>query len=313
MSDLVLNELSYRTPASDMVRAREWMKKLVNTLSAAGQAGLSRVLRTTDDFHTLTLAPGYPIARWRNDAQVDREVRRLLRSFTTKSPLISAPVNGDRSSEFKYNGVQALGLGVAANGAGMAVSFSSEDEWGRPFVSVVEHFLEDGSDLIQEEVHQVTHASDPIHIQSHSGWIERIIRSSVENGTSAWERRDHLLPGIEFCKGARDTLIGFGSGSDLLKGVLAKLAKLSAYCRGWHSGAFNHNDIGCKATAESASTMAVYSSQRTFPCPDDHDRVFSWHLRVTPDAWRIYYLPLNPGHVLVGYIGPKLPTISDPT
>ena len=37
---------------------------------------------------------------------------------------------------------------------------------------------------------------------------------------------------------------------------------------------------------------------------------FTWHGRMTPGAWRIYFDPsITPGMMYIGYIGQKLPTV----
>ena len=56
------------------------------------------------------------------------------------------------------------------------------------------------------------------------------------------------------------------------------------------------------------------AAARTFLCPDGEERLFSWHVRYTPGAGRIHFLPLGPREgCLIGYIGHKLPTVKYPT
>ena len=49
------------------------------------------------------------------------------------------------------------------------------------------------------------------------------------------------------------------------------------------------------------------SKELTIKCPDTKERLFSWHLRMTPGAWRLYFSEeLGPGKIIIGYIGIKL-------
>ena len=83
---MVLNELSL-TPAADIPTARQQMSNLIGTLREATASGVKRVLRTQSNINTVELAPGYPVARWRND--IDKEERRFFTSLTTKAPFWS--------------------------------------------------------------------------------------------------------------------------------------------------------------------------------------------------------------------------------
>ncbi len=77
--EMVLNELSLRTPAPDIPTARQWMTELIQTLRTATSSGVKRVVRTQDDMNSIQLAPEYPLAKWRNDPTVNREERSFFR------------------------------------------------------------------------------------------------------------------------------------------------------------------------------------------------------------------------------------------
>lgn len=62
-----------------------------------------------------------------------------------------------------------------------------------------------------------------------------------------------------------------------------------------------------KTTPESDSRIQQFRQQLTIKCPDSKERLFSWHLRMTPGAWRLYFSEeLGPGKIIIGYIGLKL-------
>ena len=85
--DMVLNELSLQTPAPNILIARQWMSSFIQTiLSIKSQAGGQASLRTQYEFHSTLLASDYPLKRWLNDSEVDREERRFIKTLATKSP-----------------------------------------------------------------------------------------------------------------------------------------------------------------------------------------------------------------------------------
>ncbi|RZB31661.1 MAG: hypothetical protein SRB2_04630 [Desulfobacteraceae bacterium Eth-SRB2] len=83
---MVFNELSIDTPAKDVQEARQWMVGFINTIRSASVAGVNRVLRTHIDVNSTLLTFEYPLARWRNDGDVDLEARRYFRSLISQYP-----------------------------------------------------------------------------------------------------------------------------------------------------------------------------------------------------------------------------------
>ena len=53
---------------------------------------------------------------------------------------------------------------------------------------------------------------------------------------------------------------------------------------------------------------------QTFRCSDGIERVFEWHVKISLNAWRIYFLPLlETRQMIVGYVGPHPKNSSNPT
>ena len=85
MLEMILNELSLQ-PAGDRYAARQWMNTFVQTIKAAVSQGITRSLRTQRIFYDTVLAIDYPLRRWLNDDDVDRESRRYILRLSTKAP-----------------------------------------------------------------------------------------------------------------------------------------------------------------------------------------------------------------------------------
>lgn len=308
--EMVLNELSL-TPATDISTARQWMSNLISTLSeATANHRVKRVLRTQNDINTVELAPDYPVARWRNDRDVDREERRFLTAMTTKAPFwsdVAEEIKNDFDlSQVWHEGEQAKGLGFAWVSDALAVSLFSEERWNYSRLELAVTRLED-DELINEQI-EIVHASCSIHVQEHADWIKKRIRTRVRDGSDLWNRRDELFPHLEFCYRVCEQMQDLRTGNPMLGQVVKRLFELEEYCKNWTSGAFNPDSLPSKATPESEITLQQFRKEHTFRCPDGPERIFSWHLRMTPGKWRLFFsIELGPGKIIIGHIGPKLP------
>ncbi|HEV2387469.1 MAG TPA: hypothetical protein VGS20_09460 [Candidatus Acidoferrales bacterium] len=316
--EMVLNELSLRARAVDVYAARERMANFVDTLQAATATGVGRVLRTAEDFHDTVLAPDYMLARWRNDPEVDRECRRYVLTLTTKAPHLADLTPGELAGEpalfdFGYEGARADGLAAAFLTDALAVSLLSEARWDTTALQLEVTHLDDNAMTVTrfEAIH---HASRRAHVVQHGAWIGERIRAGIRDGTDLWSRRIDLLPSLVFCESVRAQLEGLRSGNPLLRSVRDRLFEFQEYCGTWNSGPFEGRRLPTRVSPESQATLNQYGAERTFLCPDCQERVFSLHARVTPGSWRIHFIPLADEHrVLIGYIGPHLPTANDPT
>ncbi|HYU75023.1 MAG TPA: hypothetical protein VEL31_20335 [Ktedonobacteraceae bacterium] len=105
-----------------------------------------------------------------------------------------------------------------------------------------------------------------------------------------------------------------GKGDLLLQPIMKKLSALDTFCESWHDGSFQYENISGKITPESNETLKKYTDEHTFLCPDGTYRLFSWHARLTPSAWRIYfYVDEKKKLLTIGHIGHKLPNVLYPT
>lgn len=159
--ELVLNELSLQTPVSDQQTARQLMSDLIRTIRKATASGVKRVLRTSEDINTIELAPGYPVARWRNDKEVNREERSFFRTITSKAPFwtdVAEDIKNDFDlSQVWYQGKEARGLGFAVVIDALTVSLISETCWDCSRLELEMRRLDENEDLIDEQL-EIVHA-----------------------------------------------------------------------------------------------------------------------------------------------------------
>lgn len=320
--DIVLNELSLQpAPVAATERmAKQLMATFVHTLLTATRLGLNRTLLTHQDINYIDISAGYPIARWRNDLEVDIEARRYFRTLATKAPYIDSVDDPEKRERLQlrqvnYDGRTAQGLGCALILDTLSVSLASRQDWGAHRLRVTVERLEDDGNLV-EDFDEVAHACSPVHVEQNRSWLEERQKSEVFQGKELWQQRGSLFRSLEFCAGVEDSIVGLGSSDELFLQIRKKLFQLEMFCQEWTEGPFDETRIPFKVTPESKPTLDTkkYRAMRTILCPDGTRRVFSWHGRLTPGNWRIFLFPLeSTRRLIVGYIGEKLPTVEYPT
>jgi hypothetical protein len=307
--EMVLNELSLKTPAADIQTAKELMSELIQTLLAATESGVKSKLRTQENFYFVELAPGYPVARWCNDKDVSQEDIMFFLQLTTE------PFERDVAEEIKdefdlsegfYQGESAMGLTFALVSDALAVSLLSESKWDCSRLELHITYLDDSEQLIEEPV-EIPHASRSVHLGERADWIKNRIRIILRNGRELWQRRSELFPHLEFCESVRPQVESLNATNPMFRQVMKRLFELEEDCENWTSGTFNKDALGSKATPESDSRLRDFPEQLNIRCPDGQSRLFSWHVRMTPGAWRLHFsVDLGPGRIIVGYIGRKI-------
>lgn len=309
--EMVLNELSLQ-PADDIQTARQWMSILIRTVLSATSHRVSRTIRTESGIFDIMLAENYPLRRWLNDREVDRAERRYIRTLTSKSPFwdeLPDLYEQILSSEFRYDNQLAKGLGVASLLEALAISLHSKACWDSANIFLeASQISEESEGKIEEQRVKVAHASQPSHIEEHSEWIQRRLQQDIREGADLWKRRAELLPSLIFCDTVASQLEQLSP--TMLRPVARRLFQLQSYCQEWAKSAFDPKQLPTKASPESQATLNQYAKERTFLCPDNEERTFSWHLRLTPGAWRLYFFPLPESkQMIIGHIGPHLSTV----
>jgi hypothetical protein len=322
--DLILNELSLQNPALNEEEAQHRMSEFIKTIKAVKAQGVKVSLRTKENFHTTILAPNYPLRRWLNDNNVDREKRLFIKTLATKAPFSTDITNSEIQdienntslSEFRHQGETAIGLGVAFILNTIAISLLSQECWNCSRLKLEFRCVnEDDDELICEFV-EIIHASRSIHVREHADFIQQLqkqICQEVLDGEELWNRKEELFPNLEFCEAVKRQLENIRTGQLELKPVLNILFELQKCCENWEHGYFSLDGYAIEESGESKPTLDKYTKERTFRCPDGIERVFERHVKLRFCNWRIHFFAEKPGRVIIGYIGRHLPTMKYPT
>lgn len=308
--EIVLNELSLRTPAENVQTARQLMSNLITTARTAAELGVNPTLRTHSEFYATVLAPHYSLSDWLVDRNVDREESRFI-LLSTKTPFLADIQNSELEtrnllSDFYHDGESSQGLKIAYLLESLALSIQSEPRWESSCLVLEATWLDD-EDNLNSEIITVFHASKVEHLQEHTAWIQNRLKTGVRNGLDLWNRRDELFPSLEFCENVSQQIQSLSPSNPMLRQIVKRLFELEDYCRSWTSGAFNPDNLPSKATPESETRLQQFRQQLTLRCPDGEKRIFSLHVRMTPGAWRLHFsVELGPGKIIIGYIGSKI-------
>ncbi|NJO62051.1 MAG: hypothetical protein HC836_28605 [Richelia sp. RM2_1_2] len=286
------------------------MSELIDTLRQATASGVKRILRTSNEIHSLELAPNYPIARWRNDPEVDREESRFFKTLATKAPFWTDVFEEFKDefdlSEIRHQGELVSGIGFALIIDGLPVSFNSETRWNCCYLSLEVVNISENQEIISETV-EILHASCRNHVRQHTDWIKNRIRKEVANGEELWNKKEELFPNLEFCDDVYKQINCLDNAKPIFRQVIKKLFELEESSKSWVDGAFKLETLASKASVESESRLRQFEDDLSFICSDGQKRLFSLHVRMTPGAWRLHFCTeLGPGKIIIGYIGSKI-------
>lgn len=304
--DLFLNELSLRLAANRHV-VNGWFKSLGNLYKAAAKKGMGEI-KVPAIFFGYALTEGYSFYQWINDHEFDQDLRLLLKSRITTTPVIEDMLRENEAGtgrifDCQYDGQIAIGLGAASAHMydSMSISFSSDNIWDRPYVGVNITLL-DGDD-IWEGYCDIRHLYQGAHLDIHAIWFQAQRRPQIPNGQVLWLRRNELFPSLIFCEHVRGQIAGYSGNQPDFVQMQKRLFELEEYATQRKTGIFNPEDLPSKVTPESETRKRDFANELLQVCPDGATRLFDWHSRFTPGAGRIHFYPLeNSNKIIVGSI-----------
>lgn len=288
------------------------MDNFIATIRACRQVGIGAILRLPEGFHYCELAVNYPIARWLNDEDVNKEKKLFIGTLATKTPyfedlLDTTEANGFDEAEFAFAGNPANGLGVAYILDAVGISLSQSPPWNDALVRIIYRTLNNVTGEVDDNEENVRHVSDPHHVAGHGLELRNAENASVVSGASLWAACPRLFPALTFCDAVELQIKGLTSGSGGLSVVFRSFRELQTLCEHWIQGTFDSRGIP-NTTPEGDATLQQFGEERTFTKPDGVAEVFSWHMK--RGRLRIHFVPDGVTKTcIVGYVGPHLRTV----
>ena len=315
--DLILNELSLSN-VPNIHKACELMENFIMVCKKAVSFGAERNIRTKESFTSHLLFSEYPISKWLNNPNIDIELRRYFKTLTTRTPYIDSIEEKEIYDkylcyEFLLEDKESIGLGIAYLLESLAISFDCDPKWDNHLIDIKMRFLDDDDSIVEEDI-TIKHACKPNHILHHNLWFASLKKNSVNDIEDMWTRKERLFPNLIFFNSSKDYITNVNHKDPLFKQIIKRLFELEDYFSNWNDGHFNPDIIKCKVTPESHETLTKFEKEHSFQDAQGVYYIFSWHARLTPGSWRIFFSPdevLRKGKI--GHIGPKLSNVSYPT
>jgi hypothetical protein len=296
--------------------AQEWVKSFYQLLLRAQDEGVNG-LRTYLSFDEIHLLEDYRLRDWSNDRSIDQDLReRIKEIFAQLAYVDEFPENqqGNPLIDCRFNDRVAYGIWGAIYLESFSISLLSDEIWDNHELHANVEEMDEETFEIDERLEVVRHLSQDRHLMSHQDWLAEQTKIVIPNGNSLWTNRKLLFPSLSFCKNTRDQIRSLTGHQ--LRQVVRRLTELESACKNWTSGVFDKEWLP-NCTPESQATLIHYEAEHSFECDDGETRVFSLHIRFTPNAGRIFFYPhirSSGDHVIfVGHIGKKLRTVNYPT
>lgn len=306
---LVFNELSAESTALTMHDARERVADMVKAIAAlAGERAATLVTIHPSNLYGAALADDYTISHWLNDHTVERDLRTLLRTISTKvtfdQDVSEAVKERFLLSDFFLGDRRAGGLGLAYLLATAAVSLRSAELWGNVHLCLRHTWLDvDLAEHSQEIV--ALNIADPGQADTVNGELLKRARDELTgNPTGLADRKQECFPHLRFGSDVDDQLAVLPR--DILDHLINKLIVLDSAVRDWRRDGTDAPVLP-RVHPESERTMQEYGDRRIFGDVDGTPKEYRLHAMVR--SHRIYFVVDQGNKTLeIGYIGEHLPT-----
>jgi hypothetical protein len=311
--DLILNELSLRqlpaTAGHAATMLDAWLKQL--TLLAQARKVVP-AFRALTQFRDMQVAEdGTVFQQWLTQLPTDR--KRLVLAFTTKAPFIHyfPEYRFLHSMPAGYQGAECKGLAYAAENNVLAWSMDPYGQWTDARYLLHCTTVDEALDVDEYELeawHLPATGETAEHQVYYAGALEAEDLRFAQEATSGavllknWEE---WFPALILTEIGRQSLEELNT--DAARPVAERLLALQRYFASWDRVPANYDKkVSYKTSQESDSRLQQLPALQ-LRCPDGLTRAMSWHVRYTPQAGRLYFVPeAETGNCYIGYIGHKI-------
>ncbi len=300
---IIYNEISMEKEAETLEEGKILIKKFLKTYIKLRKYGINDSILSKHSLDEILLAQGYPIKKWRNDFNIDIELRRLYKRLNDKLEIIE---NRNECEVVCENNKKSIGVLEAYKIDGINISFSTSHLWMRNFISGTIYEISE-NEVIEENI-SIRNIFSEDSVDFHKEKIKSYL-NKVKSGEELWNKRVELFQNLTFCKNVESQLNNLEKNN--VGQVLKKLTMLNDYFNTWDKKIFDKDSIP-QCTPESQETINKYREEHTFKTFDEREILFSWHIRFTGNiAGRIFFEPDRlTGKCIIGHIGEKLPTVT---
>lgn len=308
---LVFNELSLGEEQIDMNRGRDVIEQFITAYSAAigVEYGFEREVSTCVDFNSIYIAKDYPISKWRNEPDIDRDLKRRFIGMCDKQDLTDFV---EDEAELKCEEGQSKGLLAAYENQAVCISMSYNTYWNDFYIKCEYYSLiEDStSNVIVQNI------SSRDTLSNYSEEIRKLRRREAEvirNPQQFIEKLNVLFPSLVFHQTAINQLKREIQAQHMSI-ICNKLLELEKYFSKWKEGAFDSSCFPVRSVSpQSKETLNKFKKEHTYQF-GNKEIIVSYHMRYTGNIpGRIYFYPDTAERkALICSLTTKLPTVTNP-
>jgi hypothetical protein len=259
------------------------------------------------------------LRRWCFDRATNKDAGRFVASRLAGNPYIDgdaglfAIAEGRSAVEARVNGDPSFGAGLAALTGGALTAFSSAALACGGDLQVELTFLdESGQRDVSVSVPLFVTSGE---VETHRQQLLEKIDDDIKDGQLLVERFQEAFPHLLLGARANRQILEFNGKEVYFGQILRHLRALDAGAMRWINGvAFEPEGVTYSVESRATLEHRDYGPLRDFPTPAGFEpERWSLHTKVTggPGA-RIYFRPERPeggAVILIGYVGPHLPTV----
>ncbi|RZJ94867.1 MAG: hypothetical protein EOO60_02040 [Hymenobacter sp.] len=312
--DIVLNELSLRqlpaTSSHAAILLDAWLQQLIL---------LTKVRRVVPAFLSLesmrdmqVAADGTSFQQWLGQLPMDR--RRLVLTYTTKAPFIHYyPEYRFASLEpAGMQGQECKGLAYAAENNLLAWSLDPLEQWTATRYLLHCTSIDEEGDTVDEYELEAWHLPASGETSEHVAYYAGILAAeelqvvqAASSGAVLLRRWAEWFPTLQLTDTSRESLLALTN--EAARPVAERLISLERFFVDWDKKPVNYDRVLSYKTSQESDSRLQQLTELQLHCPDGKTRTMSWHVRYTPQAGRLYFVPdAETGNCYIGYIGHKI-------
>lgn len=312
--DIVLNELSLRmlpaTGSHATVLLDAWLTQLTRFAQVRKIIPGFRSLESVRNMQVA--ADGTLFQQWLG--QLPTERKRSALTFTTKAPFIQYYPEyqfiGPEPAEMQ--GLECKGLAFAAENNLLAWSLDPLGQWTAARYLLRCITIDEVRDVVDEYELTAWHLPASGETNEHAAYYagtlvaeEMQLVQAATNGQVLLQRWADWFPALQLTDVARECLRELSIEST--RPVAERLIALHRFFVNWNKVPVNYDQVLSYKTSPESDTRLRTISELRLRCPDDQIRAMNWHMRYTPQAGRLYFVPdVETGTCFIGYIGHKI-------
>lgn len=268
-----------------------------------------RDVRVSPDFNDYNFLHGTTYRQILGDKTlIDEDVKTWLKSTLGTLYPIDKIESEHNIVAMNINDIKCKGLGLSSERVmnTISVSFSHPAWTNHEYVISITALDEDATEETFDS--KAKNICSDIQCLKHQDFLVRYNNSFIQTGNELWIKRNELFPNLEFCNTVRLQMRSLHNDTPELEQVINRLCELQDVASKCVSGKpMKKTDFVSKVSPESDTRLKSLVNRLIYLCPDGKNRLFSWHVRYTPGAGRIYFYPVeSKKKFYIGYIGNKI-------